>query len=149
MSHSPDPHGQTRVMRGQIVLVVTVAACVAGVAALFTYLHAGPQRTRIVLYGDSLSMQSAQDRSQRNVVFLNTIYRQLAAANHASGVTFTDAGQSVVSNGQFTWRLPASPTTGITRVDSPFGLCNVYSSGAYRFATAMLDPALGRPGGSN
>ena len=99
-----------------------------------------------------------------NINFLNQIYASLAASN--SGVLYDDAGQSVSSNGQFTKTLPCLPIEpctgpsgtnvvrspdgvhfcpdGIVAVENLFSVCDVYSSGAFRFAAAMLGPALGQ-----
>ena len=99
-----------------------------------------------------------------NINFINQIYQSLAASN--PGVTYVDAGQSVLSNGQYTATLPCLPSepctgaSGTNRVRSPdgvhfcpdgvvtlegyFSVCDVYSSGAFRFAAAMLAPALGQ-----
>ena len=239
--------------------VIALALCVAAATGIIAYLHRRPAPVRIALYGDSLSMQSAEDFDymatvagaqvllgahnglavcdvlpriaqdvsswnptvalmqfsgdnftpcmagyalgtpayyakyradaqeaidifvqhhirvlimgapldawstlSANIVYLNTIYAELAAAN--PGVTYTDAGQAVMADGHFTWRLPCLPRepctgpsetnvmrspdgvhfcpTGNTRVDGPYDLCDVYSSGAFRFASAMLRPAL-------
>ncbi len=98
-----------------------------------------------------------------NIDVLNQIYVTLAANN--SGVLYDAAGQSVSSNGQFTKTLPCLPIepctgpSGTNVVRSPdgvhfcpdgmvteenlFSVCDVYSSGAFRFAAAMLGPALG------
>jgi hypothetical protein len=69
-----------------------------------------------------------------------------------------------MANGAFTWSLPCLPfepctgasgtnivrspdgvhfcPTGDTTIEGYFEVCNVYSSGAFRFAAAMLGPAL-------
>ncbi len=74
------------------------------------------------------------------------------------------ASQSVMAYGSFTWTLPCLPDepctgpSGTNVVRAPDGVhfcpngvstqvdyfteCSVYSSGAFRFATAMLSPAL-------
>ena len=92
----------------------------------------------------------------------NQVYASVATAN--VGVTYVDAGQAVMANGAFTWTLPClsnepctgpsgtnvvrSPDgshfcpTGQTTIEGYLAICNVYSSGAYRFAAAMLGPAL-------
>ncbi len=97
-----------------------------------------------------------------NVANLNQLYVSVAAAN--PGVTYVDAGQAVMANGAFTWTLPCLPAepctgpsgtnvirapdgvhfcpTGDTALEGYFAVCNVYSSGAFRFAEAMLGPAL-------
>ena len=115
--------------------------------------------TKVILVG--LPLVASPVLSQ-NVSFLNAIYRFLAASN--PGVTYDDAGQAVMANGRFTWTLPCLPgepctgSSGTNVVRSPDGVhfcpdgettfvagleeCDVYSSGALRFATAMLAPAL-------
>jgi hypothetical protein len=97
-----------------------------------------------------------------NAAGLNQLYAGLAAAN--TGVDYVDAGQSVMAYGSFTWTLPClsgEPCTGPSGtnvVRAPDGVhfcpsgvttqvdyyteCSVYSSGAFRFASAMLSPAL-------
>ncbi len=98
----------------------------------------------------------------QNLANLNHLYASEAAAN--DGVTYVDAGQAVMANGAFTWTLPClsfepctGPSgtnvvrapdgvhfcpTGDTTIKGYFAECNVYSSGAFRFAAAMLGPAL-------
>jgi hypothetical protein len=98
----------------------------------------------------------------QNVTKLNQLYASVASAN--SGVTYVDAGQSVMAKGAFAWSLPCLPyepctgtagtnivrspdgvhfcPTGDTTLERYFEICNVYSSGAFRFAAAMLGPAL-------
>jgi hypothetical protein len=91
---------------------------------------------------------------------LNDIYRQLARANPLT-VTFVNAGASVeTAAGGFTWTLscmsiePSCGPDGINTVRSPDGIhfcpdgtrasrgvtgpCGEYSSGAFRFALAMM-----------
>ena len=97
-----------------------------------------------------------------NVANLNQLYASMAAAN--TGVDYVDAGQSVMAYGSFTWTLPCLPgepctgPSGTNVVRAPDGVhfcpngdstqvdyfteCTVYSSGAFRFATAMLNPVL-------
>ena len=97
-----------------------------------------------------------------NLTFLNQIYVSLAATNQ--GVAFIDAGQAVLANGKFTLTLPClsfepcvgpagtnvvrSPDgvhfcpDGDTEMNGWFNVCDDYSSGAFRFAIAMLGPAL-------
>jgi hypothetical protein len=99
----------------------------------------------------------------RNVSALNRLYMSLARDN--SGVTYDDAGQAVMAKGRFTLTLPClsgEPCTGPhgtnvvrapdgvhfcpngkTTLVSGFEYCDVYSSGAFRFASAMLKAALG------
>ena len=104
----------------------------------------------------------ASANTNQNVANLNQLYAAVAAAN--PGVTYIDAGQAVMANGAFTWTLPCLPSepctgpsgtnvvrapdgvhfcpTGDTTIEGYFAICNVYSSGAFRFAEAMLGPAL-------
>lgn len=103
-------------------------------------------------------------RLTRNGSVLNQVYRSIARAS-TGGVRYADAGQAVLSKGRFTWSLPClagEPCTGphgTNIVRSPDGVhfcpdgrttpdrglevCDVYSSGAFRFASAMLKAALG------
>ena len=118
--------------------------------------------TKVVLVG--LPLDSSASLSQ-NVSALNQIFQSLADSN--VGVAYDDAGQAVMANGQFTWTLPClsgEPCTGpagTNIVRAPDGVhfcpngqttlvagleqCDVYSSGAFRFAAAMLGPALTPP----
>jgi hypothetical protein len=104
----------------------------------------------------------ASASANQNVANLNQLYAAVAAAN--PGVTYIDAGQAVMANGAFTWTLSCLPSepctgpsgtnvvrapdgvhfcpTGDTTIEGYFAICNVYSSGAFRFAEAMLGPAL-------
>jgi hypothetical protein len=112
---------------------------------------------QVILVG--LPADSSTGLSQ-NAAALNGIYQALSEAN--TGVAYDNAGQAVMVNGQFTWTLPClsgEPCTGpngTNIVRSPDGVhfcpdgkttfvggleeCDVYSSGALRFATAMLAP---------
>jgi hypothetical protein len=118
--------------------------------------------TKVILVG--LPLDASASLSQ-NTSALNQIYQSLAEGN--IGVTYDDAGQAVMANGQFTWTLPCllgEPCTGpagTNIVRAPDGVhfcpdgkttlvggfeeCDVYSSGAFRFASAMLAPALTPP----
>jgi hypothetical protein len=113
----------------------------------------------VVLIGSPLVAPA--DRSA-NVTVINQIYRSLVPAN--PGTSFVDAGQAVLANGIFTWTLPCLPFEpctgpfGTNVVRSPDGVhfcpdgistnegwenvCDQYASGAFRFAAAMLGPAL-------
>ncbi len=104
----------------------------------------------------------ASPGANTNIADLNQLYSSIAAAN--TGVSYIDAGQAVMANGAFAWTLPCLPTepctgpTGTDVVRAPdgvhfcptgedtirgyFAVCNVYASGAFRFAAAMLGPAL-------
>jgi len=115
--------------------------------------------SKVVLVG--LPLDNNAGLSQ-NVTQLNQIFQGLAAAN--LGVTYDDAGQAVMANGQFTWTLPCLPgepctgpagtnivrapdgvhfcPNGQTTLVSGFEECDVYSSGALRFAAAMLASVL-------
>jgi hypothetical protein len=118
--------------------------------------------SKVVLVG--LPLDASASLSQ-NATQLNQVYEALAAVN--VGVTYDDAGQAVEANGQFTWTLPCLPgepctgPAGMNVVRAPDGIhfcpdghttlvggieeCDVYSSGALRFAAAMLAPALTPP----
>ena len=118
--------------------------------------------TKVILVG--LPLDASASLSE-NVSALNQIFESLAASN--IGVTYDDAGQAVMADGQFTWTLPClagEPCTGpdgTNVVRAPDGVhfcpngqttllggleqCDVYSSGAFRFAAAMLAPALTPP----
>jgi hypothetical protein len=118
--------------------------------------------TKVILVG--LPMDASASLSQ-NAASLNQIYESLAQDN--IGVTFDDAGQAVMADGTFTWTLPCLPfepctgPAGTNIVRAPDGIhfcpngqttlvgnfeeCDVYSSGAFRFASAMLGPALTPP----
>ncbi len=107
-------------------------------------------------------------RLTRNGSALNQLYRSVAGAT--TGVRYADAGQAVMAKGRFTWTLPClsgQPCTGphgTNVVRSPDGVhfcpdgrttpdrglevCDVYSSGAFRFASAMLKAALASRAGS-
>jgi hypothetical protein len=101
----------------------------------------------------------------QNVIALNSIFESVVA--NTTGVTYDDAGQAVLANGAFTWTLPClsfEPCTGAsgtnivrapdgvhfcpngqTTLSGYFEVCDVYASGAFRFALAMLGPALAAP----
>jgi hypothetical protein len=118
--------------------------------------------TRVILVG--LPLDSSPNLSQ-NASSLNDIYQSLSDTD--PGVTYDDAGQAVLARGAFTWTLPCvqgEPCTGpngTNVVRAPDGIhfcpdgrttlvggleeCNVYSSGAVRFAAAMLAPTLPSP----
>jgi hypothetical protein len=118
-----------------------------------------PYGTEVFLTGVPYDASSSEDQ---NVARLNQLYASVAAAN--PGVTYVDAGDAVMADGAFTWTLPCLPAepctgpsgtnvirapdgvhfcpTGDTTIEGYFAVCNVYSSGAFRFAEAMLDPAL-------
>jgi len=115
--------------------------------------------TEVVLVGLPLDASASLSG---NASALNRIYQSLAESN--TGVTYDDAGEAVMANGQFTWTLPClsgEPCTGpagTNVVRAPDGVhfcpdgkttlvggfedCDIYSSGALRFASAMLTSAL-------
>ena len=117
---------------------------------------------RVILVG--LPLDASASESQ-NVATLDRNYQSLARSS--SGVTYDDAGQAVMADGKYTRSLPClafEPCTGpagTNIVRAPDGIhfcptgdttlvgyleeCNVYSSGAFRFASAMLGPALSPP----
>jgi hypothetical protein len=116
------------------------------------------QGVRVVLIGAPVD---ADARASSHAQHLNAMYASLAA--HVRGVSYEDAGRSVLANGRFTWTLPClhsepcagpqgtnvvrSPDgthfcpDGRTAIEGSFDVCDVYSSGAYRFAAAMLASA--------
>ena len=119
-----------------------------------------PYGTEVFIVGIPYDASTVENQ---NVTNLNKIYASVAAAN--IGVTYLDAGQAVMSASTFTQTLPCLPSepctgpsgtnvirapdgihfcpTGQTTIDGDLAVCNVYSSGAYRFAAAMLAPILG------
>jgi hypothetical protein len=114
---------------------------------------------RVVLIGAPLDKDP---RLAQNVKRLNAMYASLASS--IPGVRYVDAGSSVLADGQFTNSLPCAPSeqcsgpggtnvvrspdgihfcpTGSTAAQGPYDVCPVYSSGAYRFAAAMLNAAV-------
>jgi hypothetical protein len=114
---------------------------------------------KVLLVGLPLDASASQSQ---DIPPINQIDQLLASGN--AGVTYDDAGQAVMAGGQFTWTLPClsfEPCTGpngTNVVRAPDGVhfcpdgmsirvgyfeeCDVYSSGAFRFAAAMLAPAL-------
>ena len=123
----------------------------------------GSVGARVVLVGLPLDASAG---GSRNVTTLNHNYESLATGN--GDVTYDDAGQAVLAAGRFTRTLPCLPfepctgPAGTNIVRAPDGVhfcptgratlvgyfeeCDVYSSGAFRFASAMLGPALAPPG---
>ena len=119
-----------------------------------------PYGTEVFIAGVPYNASAADNQ---NVTALDQIYASVAAAN--VGVNYIDAGQAVMNDGVFTWDLPCLPNepcigpsgrnivrapdgvhfcpTGQTTIEGYLAVCNVYSSGAYRFAVAMLAPVLG------
>jgi hypothetical protein len=118
-----------------------------------------PHGTEVFLIGVPFDATAA---TNTNIANLNRLYASLAGTN--TGVTYVDAGSAVMADGAFTRTLPCLPAepctgpsgtnivrapdgvhfcpTGDTTIEGYFAVCNVYSSGAFRFATAMLGPAL-------
>jgi hypothetical protein len=114
---------------------------------------------RVVLIGQPADSSA---RLTRNGSALNALYREMARAGR--GVTYDDAGQAVMAKGRFTWTLPCVPgqpctgphgtdvvrspdgvhfcPSGTSTPDHGLELCDVYSSGAFRFASAMVKAAL-------
>ena len=114
----------------------------------------------VVLIGAPIS---AWANLAANLDFLNQIYASLAAAN--PGVTYVDAGQSVLANGKFTLTLPCLPfepctgpagtnvvrspdgvhfcPDGNTTVQGWYSLCDVYSSGGFPVCARHAGPPVG------
>lgn len=125
-------------------------------AAISIFRSAG---AKVVLVGQPAD---ASARLTKNGVALNQLYRSIA--RRTSGVTYDDAGQAVMAKGRFTWTLPClsgKPCSGPHRTNvirAPDGVhfcpngqttriggleqCDIYSSGAFRFASAMLKAAM-------
>jgi hypothetical protein len=119
-----------------------------------------PHGTRVFLSGLPYDGWAS---ANQNIATLNQMYASVAAAD--DGVTYLDAGQAVMANGAYTQTLPCLPAepctgpsgtnvvrapdgvhfcpTGNTTAEGYFEVCDVYSSGAFRYAAAMLSPALG------
>jgi hypothetical protein len=117
------------------------------------------QGVRVVLIGAPVDVDA---RASSNADHLNAMYGSLAA--HVRGVYYEDAGRFVLANGRVTWTLPClrsepcvgpqgtnivrSPDgthfcpDGRTAIEGSFDVCDVYSSGAYRFAAAMVASAV-------
>lgn len=115
---------------------------------------------KVLLMGAPVTASVSQGET---VTRLNRMYADIAKAN--PDVEYFDAGKAVLANGRFTWTLPCltfepcAGSAGTNIVRSPDGVhfcpsgnttiighyaeCDVYSSGALRFAMAMLGPALG------
>ena len=118
-----------------------------------------PHGTRVFLSGIPYNAWAG---ANQNIANLNQLYAAVAAAD--SGVTYVDAGQAVMASGSYTQTLPClagepctGPSgtnvvrapdgvhfcpTGNTTAQGYYELCDVYSSGAFRYAAAMLRPAL-------
>jgi hypothetical protein len=149
-------------------LTPCIAGYTVGTAAYYTKYRQDTQTAinefrshgiRVVLVGVPLVAAAA---SNPNILELNQIYSTLASTN--PGVSYVDAGQAVLAGGAFTWTLPClsfEPCTGPsgtnivrspdgvhfcpdgnTKIQGYYAICNIYSSGALRFAMAMLQPAL-------
>jgi hypothetical protein len=145
-----------------------MAGYAVGTAAYYTKIRQDTQAvinefrgdgTRVVLVGLPLDYLAAFNA---NLQALNQLFSTLASAN--AGVKFVDAGQAVMANGAFTWTLPClsfEPCTGPSgtnivrapdgvhfcpdgnaKIEGFYAVCDVYSSGAFRYALAMLGPAL-------
>jgi hypothetical protein len=119
----------------------------------------GGASTTVVLVGQPAD---ASARLTRNGTALNRLYQSIARTTR--GVVYSDAGRAVTAQGRFTWTLPClagQPCTGPGRtnvVRAPDGthfcpngqttsdhgleICDVYSSGAFRFGAAVLEAAL-------
>jgi hypothetical protein len=118
--------------------------------------------TRVIFVGAPVSRRAVEER-RRDAGRLNAVYASLAAVG---GAAYADAGAAVLDRGRFTAALeclPAEPCTGGTdasgtpinavrgpdgvhfcpatpeAIDGVTGECPVWSSGAFRFGTAMAD----------
>jgi hypothetical protein len=118
-----------------------------------------PHGTQVFLIG---LPYDASSNANQNIANMNQLFASVAATN--TGVTYVDAGQAVMANGAFTWTLPCLPgepctgpsgtnlvrapdgahfcPSGMDTFEGYFAVCSVYSSGEFRFASAMLGPVL-------
>ena len=128
-----------------------------------------PTHTRVFFAGSPISrLQEASGDFNGGKV--NAMYAQIAGERAGDGVGYVDAGAAVLDNGRWTPSLPclpSEPCTGgvdglgraVNIVRAPgdgghfcpvgeeakrgvTGACPVWSSGAYRYATAMAQPVL-------
>ena len=103
---------------------------------------------------------AATAEQSMNLTEINQMYAASAAAD--PGVSFVDAGRALTVDQEFTWTMPCLPFEPCTGIDgtnvvrAPDGVhfcpvgygsggavgCAVYSSGALRYALAMLGPVL-------
>jgi acetyl esterase/lipase len=124
--------------------------------------------TRVILVGAPVSRRAVEER-RRDAGRLNALYASLATVG---GAEYAHAGAAVLDRGRFTAALeclPAEPCTGGTdasgtpinavrapdgvhfcpaaleAIDGVTGECPVWSSGAFRFGTAMADSVVADP----
>ena len=125
-------------------------------------------RTQVIFAGAPLTRADAAG-DQFTESRLNPLYRYLA--EHRVGVSYTDAGAAVLVDGRFTDTLPCLPFEpctggldatgqGINVVRAPDGVhfcptgedavvgatvaCSVWSSGAFRYGSALAVPIIER-----
>jgi hypothetical protein len=125
-----------------------------------------PDGTLVFFAGSPVTRQQVLTHSSLNRQ-LNALYQRIAATSPDAG--YVDAGAAVLADGQWTHTLPCLPEEPCTGTDqsgdpadvvrSPDGThfcpvappaddgvikaCRVWSSGAYRFGTAMAAPVAG------
>jgi hypothetical protein len=118
-----------------------------------------------VYFAGAPRSRSAELRNDPDINWFNSMYAALSSG--APKASYLDAGASVLSNGRWTETLPclpAEPCTGpggLNVVRAPDGghfcpgaanavrgvtaVCSVWSSGAFRYGTAMADGVLAGP----
>jgi hypothetical protein len=116
-------------------------------------------RARVYFVGTPISRRAAEAHDP-NAGRLNALYSEVA---NLAGAHYVDAGAAVLDHGRWTATLPClegEPCTGdrVNLVRAPdgthfcptageaaqgvTGVCTVWSSGAYRFGTAMAAPVI-------
>jgi hypothetical protein len=120
--------------------------------------------TEVYFVGAPRSL-TADARNDPDINWFNSMYQAVATA--APNASYIDAGAAVLSNGRWTETLPCLPTEPCTGPDgtnvvrAPDGghfcpgaaaavrgvtvVCLAWSSGAYRFGSAMADGVLAGP----
>jgi hypothetical protein len=109
--------------------------------------------------------RAAEARNEPDIDWFNSMYQAIAAA--VPNAAYIDAGATVLSNGRWTETLPCLPSepctgpAGSNVVRAPDGahfcpgaaeavrgvtmVCNVWSSGAYRYGSAIAEGVLAGP----
>ena len=117
-----------------------------------------------VYFAGAPRSHSAELRNDPDINWFNSMYEALATG--APKASYLDAGASVLSNGRWTGTLPCLPNEpcragGVNVVRAPDGyhfcpgaadavrgvtaVCSVWSSGAFRYGTAMAEGVLAGP----
>jgi hypothetical protein len=120
-----------------------------------------------VYFAGAPRSHAAELRNDPDINWFNSMYEALATA--APNASYLDAGAAVLSSGRWTETLPCLPNEpctgpgGVNVVRAPDGghfcpgaadavhgvtaVCSVWSSGAFRYGTAMADGVLDGPAG--